>query len=107
MQSYRRPSISLIPLVHDNNDLPQPLGQDSVVGTSTKRYQVSRRGILFFPRRAIPIVKPYSTAVILSAMFFTVLTLLAIFIALFTSSVRAQESAAAAASSAAATEIPS
>ena len=52
-------------------------------------------------------VKLFFTAVILSVLFFTVLTLLAIFIALFTSSVQAQESAAAAASSAAATEIPS
>lgn len=55
----------------------------------------------------LPTVKLFFTAVILSAMFFTVLTLLAIFIALFTSSVQAQESASAAASSAAATEIPS
>jgi len=107
MQSYRRPSISLIPLVRNNNDLPQPPRQDSLVPTSTKRYQVSRRGILFFLHRAIPTVKLFFTAVILSALFFTVLTLLAIFIALFTSSVQAQESAAAAASSATATEIPS
>jgi len=57
MHSYRRPSISLIPLVHDDNDLPDPPGQDSLVDTPTKRYRVPRRGIPFFPWHVNPIVR--------------------------------------------------
>lgn len=108
MQSYRRPSISLIPLVHDKDDVFEPPGQESLVGAPAKRYKVSRRGIL----SVLPLPCRYNcqitfAAAILSATFFTVLILLAIFIALLTSFVQAQESVAAAASSAAASEIPS
>ncbi|KAF8499158.1 hypothetical protein F5888DRAFT_1906041 [Russula emetica] len=69
-QSSTRPSISLIPLVHDNN-VP-------ALHSPRKRYKISR------------------PAVILSVLFFVALLLLALFIALFTSFVKAQESAAAA-----------
>ncbi|KAI0296616.1 hypothetical protein BC826DRAFT_1184899 [Russula brevipes] len=86
MQSSWRPSISLIPLVRGNNDLPPP-GHNSFT-SSPMRYHVPRR------------------AIVLSIMFFVVLILLAIFIALFTSFVQAQESAAAAASSAAVSDTP-
>jgi hypothetical protein len=90
MQSSTRPSISLIPLVHDNNDhaLPSP----------RKRYEVPRPGIPFSPHRAISIARYPLTAVIFSVLFFVALLLLAVFIALFTSFTQAQESAAAAAS---------
>ena len=107
MQSYRRPSISLIPLVHDNDDLFGPPGQESSVNTPVKRYQVSRRGILSalsLPCRSNCQIS--FAAAILSAAFFTVLILLAIFIALFTSFVQAQESVAAAASIVTASGIP-
>ncbi|KAF8480934.1 hypothetical protein DFH94DRAFT_692006 [Russula ochroleuca] len=67
------PDNSLIPLVDDNNN--------PALDSPKKRYQISR------------------LAVILSAVFFIVLILLAIFIALFTSFVQAQESAAAATTS--------
>jgi hypothetical protein len=88
MQSSARPSISLIPLVHDNNDHP-------AFHSPRKHYHVSRTGIPFCPHRAIPIAR-YLAAVILSGLFFVALLLLAVFIALFTSFVQAQESAAAA-----------
>jgi hypothetical protein len=52
MQSSTRPSISLIPLVHDNN-VP-------ALYSPRKRYQVSRTGIPFCPHRAIPIARHLS-----------------------------------------------
>ncbi|KAI0005464.1 hypothetical protein BJV74DRAFT_880718 [Russula compacta] len=84
MQSSRRPSISLVPLVLDNNDLSEPPGHDD--SPPPEYYQVPR------------------IAVILSVTFFVVLILLAIFVALITSFVRAHESATATASDGAAFE---
>jgi hypothetical protein len=52
MQSSTRPSISLIPLVHDNND--------PALYSPRKRYQVSRTGIPFCCHRAIPIARHLS-----------------------------------------------
>lgn len=52
MQSSTRPSISLIPLVHDNND--------PALHPPGKRYQIPRSGIPFFPHRAIPIARYFS-----------------------------------------------
>jgi hypothetical protein len=49
MQSSTRPSISLIPLVRDNND--------PALHSPRKRYQTSRTGIPFCPHRAIPIAR--------------------------------------------------
>lgn len=52
MQSSTRPSISLVPLVHDNND-PAP-------HSPSKHYQVPRTGITFFPHRVVPIARHLS-----------------------------------------------
>jgi hypothetical protein len=49
MQSSTRPSISLIPLVHDNND--------PALRSSRKHYQVPRTGIPFCSHGAIPIAR--------------------------------------------------
>ncbi|KAI0067855.1 hypothetical protein BV25DRAFT_1819310 [Artomyces pyxidatus] len=77
---YRRPSLSLIPLVLVQ-DAQDPVRTPA---ETPHRYRFSR------------------TSIILSAFGFAVLVLVAIFLAIFTSFVQAQEAAAAAASSSAA-----
>lgn len=108
MQSSRRPSISLIPLVLDNNDISEPPGHDNLIDSPPPgHYQVPRIGI-HHPLSPYQFdCQIYLAAVILSVTFFIVLILLAVFIALITSFVRAHESATATASDGAAFETPS